>query len=256
MGLTAIIANLIFVNFIYCISFFKRKSRRFPFHALSSLLGAQVCAENAGVFFPCNSHYNSLFSCPPMGNGNTAQTKPGNCFPGFCCLDAHELLFLGGEFLFGDDAGIEEVLVLLDLGDGIGGGGRSSRNSRGGNGLAGSGAFLREARYAGQSIGQGLQVLDALIVLDAVLVQIRDIADDNGAGALKLVKAPIGMLEIQLNVEFLERLGDIDAGIAGADLLIPVSQTLHRFLHLPLDEHLIDLGQQLIDALGDPRLSW
>ena len=153
-----------------------------------------------------------------MGSGNTAQTKTGNCFPGFCCLDAHELLFLGGEFLFGDDAGIEEILVLLDLGDGIGGGGRSgrsSRNSRGGNSLAGSGAFLREARYAGQSIGQGLQVLDALIVLDAVLVQIRDIADDNGAGALKLVKAPIGMLKVQLNVEFLERLGDIDAGIAG-----------------------------------------
>lgn len=186
-----------------------------------------------------------------MGSGNTAQTKPGNCFPGFCCLDAHELLFLGGEFLFGDDAGIEEVLVLLDLGDGIGGGGHSSR-SRGGNSLAGSGAFLREARYAGQSIGQGLQVLDALIVLDAVLVQIRDIADDNGAGALKLVKAPIGMLKVQLNVEFLEWLGDIDAGIAGADLLIPVGQTLHRFLHLPLDEHLIDLGQQLINALGDP----
>ena len=81
---------------------------------------------------------------------------------------------------------------------------------------------------------QGLQVLDALIVLDAVLVQIRDIADDNGAGALKLVKAPIGMLKVQLNVEFLEWLGDIDAGIAGADLLIPVGQTLHRFLHLPL----------------------
>ena len=190
-----------------------------------------------------------------MGSGNTAQTKPGNCFPGFCCLDAHELLFLGGEFLFGDDAGIEEILVLLDLGDGIGGGGRSgrsSRNSRGGNGLAGSGAFLREARYFGQSIGQGLQVLDALIVLDAVLVQIRDIADDDGAGALKLVKAPIGMLKVQLDVEFLEWLGDIDAGLAGADLLIPVGQALHRFLHLPLDEHLIDLGQQLINALGDP----
>ena len=193
-----------------------------------------------------------------MGSGNTAQTKPGNCFPGFCCLDAHELLFLGGEFLFGDDAGIEEVLVLLDLGDGIGGGGRSGRSgrssgkSRGGFSLAGRGGFLREGGYAGQSIGQGLQVLDALIVLDAVLVQIRDIADDNGAGALKLVKAPIGMLEIQLDVEFLEWLGDIDAGIAGADLLIPVGQALHRFLHLPLDEHLIDLGQQLINALGDP----
>lgn len=164
------------------------------------------------------------------------------------------LLFLGGEFLFGDDAGIEEILVLLDLGDGIGGGGRSghSSRSRGGNGLAGSGAFLREARYFGQSIGQGLQVLDTLIVLDAVLVQIRDIADDDGAGALKLVKAPIGMLKVQLNVEFLERLGDIDAGIAGADLLIPVSQTLHRFLHLPLDEHLIDLGQQAHQCAGGP----
>ena len=52
MGLTAIITNLIFVNFIYCISFFKGKSRRFPFHAFSSLLGAQVRAENAGVFLP------------------------------------------------------------------------------------------------------------------------------------------------------------------------------------------------------------
>lgn len=83
-----------------------------------------------------------------------AQTKPGNCFPGFCCLDAHELLFLGGEFLFGDDAGIEEILVLLDLGDGIGGGGRSSRNSRGGNGLAGSGAFLREAATLAKALAR------------------------------------------------------------------------------------------------------
>ena len=52
-----------------------------------------------------------------------AQTKNRESLPGFCCLDAHELLFLGGEFLFGDDTGIEEVLVLLDLGDGIGGAG-------------------------------------------------------------------------------------------------------------------------------------
>ena len=47
-----------------------------------------------------------------MGSGNTAQTKPGNCFPGFCCLDAHELLFLGGEFLFGDDAGIASSIHI------------------------------------------------------------------------------------------------------------------------------------------------
>ena len=187
----------------------------------------------------------------PYGKRKYSTNKTRESLPGFCCLDAHELLFLGGEFLFSDDTGIEEILVLLDLGDGIGGGGHSSR-SRGGNGLAGSGAFLREARYAGQSIGQGLQVLDTLIVVDAVLIQIRDIADDDGAGALKLVKAPIGMLKVQLNVEFLERLGDIDAGKAGAHLLIPVGQALHRFLHLPLDEHLIDLGQQLINALGDP----
>ena len=59
-----------------------------------------------------------------------AQTKNRELLPGFFCLDTHELLFLGGEFLFGDDAGIEEILVLPDLGDGIGGGGRSGRSSR------------------------------------------------------------------------------------------------------------------------------
>ena len=45
--------------------------------------------------------------------------------------NAHELLFLGGEFRLGDDAGIQKLLVLFDLGNGIngrgGGGGRSRR---------------------------------------------------------------------------------------------------------------------------------
>ena len=45
--------------------------------------------------------------------------------------DPHELLFLGGEFLFGDDAGIQKILVLLDLSDSIGGGG--GRGSSGGS---------------------------------------------------------------------------------------------------------------------------
>ena len=43
--------------------------------------------------------------------------------------NAHELLFLGGEFRLGDDAGIQKFLVLFDLGNGINGrgGGRSRR---------------------------------------------------------------------------------------------------------------------------------
>ena len=43
--------------------------------------------------------------------------------------NAHQLLFLGGEFLLGDDTGIQKLLVLFDLGNGINGrgGGRSRR---------------------------------------------------------------------------------------------------------------------------------
>ena len=45
--------------------------------------GRKSAQKMPGVFFPCNSHYNSLFSCPPMGSGNTAQTKNRELLPGF-----------------------------------------------------------------------------------------------------------------------------------------------------------------------------
>ena len=45
--------------------------------------------------------------------------------------NAHELLFLGGEFLLGNDAGIQKLLVLFDLGNGINGGGWGGGGSGG-----------------------------------------------------------------------------------------------------------------------------
>ena len=57
------------------------------------------------------------------------------------------------------------------------------------------------------------------------------------------------MLKIQLDVEFFEWLRNINAVIGGT-AGISVGKAVQRFLHLSLDQHLIDLRQQLINTLG------
>ena len=45
--------------------------------------------------------------------------KPGIASRFFCSSDAHQLFFLRSKFFFGDNAGIQKILVLLNLRYGI-----------------------------------------------------------------------------------------------------------------------------------------